>query len=150
MTTTSNTIEAQLREIATMSTEALVARYMQLTGKEPRRNYARWLRKRVAWLIQENAFGGLSVAAKRRITELQRTLELPLDLPGAEENRPAGLMVGTTIEREWRGQKIRVEVLRDGFEWNGERFTSLSALATRITGTRWNGRLFFGLPKETR
>jgi hypothetical protein len=147
---TTTTIAEQLRELATMSTDALVQRYMQLTGKEPRRNYARWLRKRIAWLIQERAYGGLSILAKRRIAELQRELDLPLDLPGTDEQKPAGLMVGTTIEKTWRSQKLLVEVMSEGFEWNGERFPSLSALATKITGTKWNGRLFFGLPKETR
>ena len=136
MTTTTPSIEEQLRELTTMSTDALVQRYIDLTGKEPRRHYARWLRKRIAWHIQESAYGGLSVAAKRRIEELQRELKLPLDVPGADERKPNALMPGTTLEKEWRGQKIRVEVLENGFEWNGERFRSLSALATRITGTR--------------
>ena len=52
---------------------------------------------------------------------------------------------GTVLQREWHGHQIRVEVLPDGFVWNGDSYGSLSAVARAITGARWNGRLFFGL-----
>jgi hypothetical protein len=60
----------------------------------------------------------------------------------ADANAP---MVGTVLVREWHDQRIEVRVLDDGFEWNGARYTSLSAVAKAITGAAWNGRLFFGL-----
>jgi hypothetical protein len=54
---------------------------------------------------------------------------------------------GTVLCRNHQGVAIRVLVLEKGFEWNGEHYKSLSAVARAVTGTRWNGRLFFGLTK---
>ena len=54
---------------------------------------------------------------------------------------------GVVLSRRYHGQEIRVTVVEDGFEWNGRRFKSLSALAREVTGQRWNGLLFFGLTK---
>ena len=62
---------------------------------------------------------------------------------------PRGPLAGTTLVREWRGEQIRVEVHENGFEWRGTMFRSLSGVARAITGTTWNGRLFFGLTKRT-
>jgi hypothetical protein len=56
-----------------------------------------------------------------------------------------GPVVGTQLIREWRGIEHRVTVLADGFEWEGRRYKSLSAVTRAITGTRWNGPVFFGL-----
>jgi hypothetical protein len=54
-------------------------------------------------------------------------------------------VAGTQLIREWRGVEHKVTVLVDGFEWEGRRYKSLSAVARAITGTQWNGPLFFGL-----
>jgi hypothetical protein len=56
-----------------------------------------------------------------------------------------GPVEGTQLIREWRGVEQKVTVLADGFEWEGRRYKSLSAVARAITGTRWNGPMFFGL-----
>ena len=59
---------------------------------------------------------------------------------------PARLIAGTRLCREWQGVEHIVTVLHDGgFDWQGRRYASLSAVARAITGTRWNGPLFFGL-----
>ena len=52
---------------------------------------------------------------------------------------------GTRLIREWQGRTHEVTVLEQGFRWNGETYRSLSAIARAITGTRWNGHVFFGL-----
>lgn len=57
---------------------------------------------------------------------------------------------GTVLSRQYHGQEIRVMTLEHGFEWDGQRFGSLSAVARAITGSRWNGPLFFGLTKRKR
>ena len=59
-------------------------------------------------------------------------------------------MVGTKLIREWDGVAHTVTVLREGFDWDGRRFKSLSAVARAITGTRWNGYRFFGLRERKR
>jgi hypothetical protein len=57
-------------------------------------------------------------------------------------------MVGTVLVRQYRGRDIEVRVLTDGFEWEGQVFKSLSAVAKAVTGTQWNGRVFFGVKGE--
>jgi hypothetical protein len=61
----------------------------------------------------------------------------------ADPRRP---MPGATLEREYKGQTIIVKVLADGFGYNGRQYRSLSAIAKEVTGTKWNGYLFFHLP----
>ncbi len=96
----------------------------------------------IAWKLQKRVHGGLTAAQKRRLAgiaeELRKNGELSAD--------PAiRLKPGLRLVREWRGKTHNVLVLEDGFEWNGERRRSLSAIAREITGTQWSGPLFFGL-----
>lgn len=59
-------------------------------------------------------------------------------------------MVGTRLIREWDGIEHTVTILRDGFDWQGRKFKSLSAVARTITGVNWNGYRFFGLGEARR
>ena len=69
----------------------------------------------------------------------------------SDRNGLPGWSPGTVLTREYHGQEIRVVALEDGqFEYDGQVFTSLSAVAKAVTGTKWNGRLFFGLTKRRR
>ena len=99
----------------------------------------RWI---LAWRLQEAALCGLSPATKSRLRKLARTLE---QCPGQPLTPPPRPKPGTVLVREWKGVLHRVQVLREGFEHEGERYASLSEVARRITGTRWSGPLFFGL-----
>ncbi len=145
-------VAQQIAELRGLSVPALVARYEALFGKPPRVKNREWLWKRCAWKLQEQAFGGLSGAAKARLEELIAEIKLP----AAEDRRTVrGTLkrsprsgdpaVGSTITRVWRDTEIRVRVLETGFEWNGEIYNSLSATARAITGSHWNPRLFFKL-----
>ena len=66
-------------------------------------------------------------------------------LPVRKGDRP---IVGTRLIREWKGVEHAVTVLADGYEYQGRRYKSLSAIARAITGTRWNGPAFFGLARR--
>ena len=68
-----------------------------------------------------------------------------LDPKAARKRVANGPVVGTRLVREFRGREYTVAVLTDGFEWEGRRYKSLSAVARAISGTRWNGWAFFGL-----
>ena len=57
-------------------------------------------------------------------------------------------VVGTRLVREWEGAEHTVTVLKDGYEWDGRKFHSLSAIAKAITGTNWNGFRFFGMREK--
>lgn len=152
-----NPIVDQIRELQTMPAAQLVARYEALFGKPPRVRNVAWLRRQVAWKVQEREFGGLSDRAKARLDQLVARIDLPLQGAKPPRTRPAASaarsttntpMVGTTLVREWHGQQVRVEVRDNGFEWNGTLYRSLSAIARAVTGANWNGRLWFGLTQR--
>ncbi len=96
----------------------------------------------IAWKLQEKVHGGLTAAQKRRLAGLAEELKKGGDLSTGPAIR---LKPGSRLVREWRGETHDVLVLENGFEWNGERRHSLSAIAREITGTQWSGPRFFGL-----
>ncbi len=101
----------------------------------------------IAWKLQEKVHGGLTAAQKRRLADIAEDLKKGGDLSAGPAIR---LKPGSRLVREWRGETHDVLVLEDGFEWNGERRHSLSAIAREITGTHWSGPRFFGLkPRPT-
>lgn len=148
------TIAQQVRDLQDMTVAKLVERYEDLFGKPPRVKNKAFLQRRVAWRIQELEFGGLSDKAKAKLDELIADIDLPLGrqpqrpVRKLRQNSPRPALVGTTLVRQWKGQEIRVQVVDHGFEWDGVVYTSLSAVAKAITGSHWNGRLFFGLTKR--
>jgi hypothetical protein len=104
----------------------------------------RYLESRLAYRIQELAYGGLKPDTIRRLERLGEELD------GGDRTKSrirADLMpiVGTRLIREYQGVEHVVTVTADGFEWQGRPYKSLSAIARAITGTRWNGWVFFGL-----
>jgi hypothetical protein len=121
--------------------------------------------KRLAWKLQAREHGGLSEAALRRAKEIAEMCDLSdlrvtaprdfsLGTPVATTPLPSTPldgrlpMLGTVITRDYKGQKLCVQVLADGFVFEGEKYKSLSAVARHITGSAWNGYFFFGLTKK--
>ncbi len=96
----------------------------------------------IAWKLQEKVHGGLTAAQKRGLAGIAEDLRKNGDLSAGPAIR---MKPGMRLVREWRGETHDVLVLEDGFEWNGKRRRSLSAIAREITGTRWSGPRFFGL-----
>ena len=151
------TIAREIEEFRAMKVADLLKRYRKLYGKEPRIKNREWQWKRCAYQLQVVRYGGLSVAAQRRLETLVSEINLPL-----EENQravtgqlrgphtPGNPAVGTTLVRMWKGQEIQVKVLEEGYEWNDVVYRSLSAVARAITGSHWNGRLFFQLTSRKR
>src|SRR5262249_5950293 len=134
--------------------------------REPTRaNNRTWLIKRVAWRLQALAEGDLSERARLRALELANDADLRLSAPrgsavaSAQAEPPAATLPsvpangrlprpGTVITRRYKGQTLRVQVLESGLAFDGKVYKSLSAVAKAITGSHWNGNLFFGLDKE--
>jgi hypothetical protein len=89
--------------------------------------------------------GGLSAATKRRLREIAEAVRA-----GNEDAVLAGPRIkpGTRLYRAWQDKTHVVTVIDDGFEWEGARYKSLSAVARAITGTQWNGYAFFGLKRR--
>ncbi len=150
----SKTITQQIAELQRLQPAELAQRYEQMFSKPPRVRNAAWLRRQVAWKLQEQQLGGLGERAKTRLAELMAQVDLPLAAaapPPRPRPTPAKAVnvntpiPGTVLVREWRDRRIEVHVTDDGFAWNGTTYSSLSAVAKAITGAAWNGRLFFGL-----
>ena len=141
-------ILAQLAALKTMSTPALKTRWRELYSTEPPPYNRRFLESRLAYRVQELVYGGLKSETVERLEALGEQLD------GGNiatrrirtDDRP---IAGTRLIREWKGTEHCVTVLEDGYEYQGRPFKSLSAIARAITGTRWNGWVFFGL-KNTR
>lgn len=130
----------------------LVTEYERLYERPPYLRRRSWLLRRVAWGIQAEALGGLSKDALKRIESLIEEIDVPLTgdpvhahgtLARARDRD--GLRIGNTITRQYQGREFLVRVVPGGFEYEGIVYKSLSAVAKVITGTRWNGRLFFGV-----
>ena len=140
---------ARLAALKTMSVRELKAEWETLSGTPAPNNSRVWLEQRLAYRIQELAFGGLSKPVIRMLDALADEVE------GKKVRRsviadPRNPVIGTRLVREWDGTEHTVTVLNDGFDWQGRRYKSLSAIARGITGTRWNGYRFFGLRENKR
>lgn len=97
-----------------------------------------FMRKALIWHAQCRAFGGLDA-------DLRRALKAAADGKTVRPKLAAAPRAGTHLVREWNGRRYLVEVTDAGYLMNGERYTSLSAVAQHITGTSWSGPRFFGL-----
>ena len=134
-------VAARVAALPKTPTPELKQMWRDLYDKEPPGFSRNYLVSRLAYRIQELAYGGLKPATRARLDALADALD-----PKAVGKRVGnGPMVGSQLIRMWRGTEHRVEVLADGFEWEGRRYKSLSAVARAISGTRWNGWTFFGL-----
>ncbi|OSM04451.1 hypothetical protein MAIT1_04364 [Magnetofaba australis IT-1] len=124
------------------STDDLKKMWVDLFRNEPPPYNRTFLIKRLAYRIQELAWGGLSAATVSKLEALaaqEKTMERAPN-PVRNDGLPVS---GTRLVREWKGVEHHCTVLDDGFEYQGRRFKSLSAIARDITGTRWNGKLFW-------
>src|SRR6266571_3321452 len=142
-----DTVLAQLAALKTAPVADLKNKWRDLFDSEPPHYNRRFLENRLAYRIQELAYGGLSEDAIERLDALADQLEgKKPKRPSPLQNRP---IAGTRLIREWKGIEHCVTVRQDDFEYQGRPYKSLSAIARNITGTRWNGLVFFGL-KNTR
>ena len=141
-------IETQIIELEALTTADLQIEWRRLYRATPPTRLSRDLLIRgVAYRLQEQAHGGLSLAAKRRLHSLSEGA----DQRGGSATAPGiALKPGTKLIREWQGHAHTISVLDDGFEYQGERYRSLSRIARRITGVHWSGPLFFGICKRRR
>ena len=155
-----NSIAARIKALQKMSVPELKKRYRELCGKETSIANKGYLIKKIAWRIQELEYGGLSEQIKKRAMEIAQTMNLP-EKPSPDkpiqvkkkkrtikiQNRIKSSrlpMPGTILTREYKGKLIQVAVLEDRyFEYEGGKYRSLSAVAKAVTGSHWNGYLFF-------
>lgn len=102
---------------------------------------------RAAYRIQELAYGGLKPETRKRLEALGDLYDSD-NVATRRIRHDARPVAGTRLIREYRGVEHTVTVLADGYEWQGRPYRSLSAIARAITGTRWNGLIFFGVRRQ--
>ncbi len=107
----------------------------------------RFLESRLAYRIQELAYGGLKPETVERLDALADEIEGKGKRRKSIDYRP---IAGTRLIREWKGVEHQITVRADDFEYQGRPYQSLSAIARAITNTRWNGLVFFGLKNQRR
>lgn len=157
-------VTKELSALERMTTRELRDKYEEVFQEACRSNHRTWLINRILWRMQANLEGDLSERARQRATEIANDADLrmkaPSRRPQPEAGPPAAAVKtaavsfsgdrrlpfpGTLLTREYKGRTIQVLVLRNGFEWEGETYRSLSAVAKAITGSHTSGFLFFGL-----
>jgi len=134
------TVLRQIDELNRMSMAELRKRWADLLGTDPGRLGRTYLIRRLAYRVQELAYGGLSQEARQQLKALA---DGPTATHGARQK--ANLSPGTRLLREWHGDRYEVVVEVGGFRYAGKLYRSLSAVARAITGSHWGGNRFFGL-----
>src|SRR5690242_7406821 len=142
----SKSVLAQIGALKSMDAKVLKARWRELFDAEPPPYNRRFLESRLAYRIQELAYGGLKPETVERLAALAEAI-------GGKDTRRARSaqerpIAGTRLLREWQGVEHTVTVQDDGYEYQGRPYKSLSAVARSITSTRWNGWIFFGLKNQ--
>jgi hypothetical protein len=127
-------VEHLLVELGRMDLEQLRHTWRERYGAPPPLRSEPIMRMLLAWRIQAAEFGGLDAETRKA---LART--------GAVAAEGKHLGIGARLSRNWNGREVEVVVEEQGFRWQDRLYPSLSAAATAIAGTRWNGPRFFGL-----
>ena len=155
----------EVEKLRRASLSALREKHQEVFQEETQCRNRQHLFRRIAWRLQALAEGDLTERARHRATQIARDADLRLLAPkdffvaggqriettaGDRNRRPTDNRLplpGTLLKREWKGRTILVEVLAEGFRYENQAYSSLSAIAVAVTGTRWNGLAFFGLTR---
>lgn len=136
----SKSILRQVIELENKSAAEIRQIYNEIMPKKCAANANKeYLRPRVAYRLQELALGSLAEESRAKLLKIAGGISINT------LRHHSDLIAGTKICREWGGAVHEVEVLKDCFEYQGQKFKSLSSIARKITGTRWNGPKFFKL-----
>jgi hypothetical protein len=133
----------RLAEITSMSSSELAAAWGETFGEAAPSLPLSLLRRALTNTVQEQAFGGLSVSARKALEAMAARGIAAMPDP------PIRLKPGTRLLREWNGRMHSVLVTEGGFQFDGRQYRSLSQIARRITGAHWSGPRFFGLKRPT-
>ncbi len=155
-------IPGMLSNLRRLTLPELQREYAKLCGEPTRIAHKAHLIKRIIWRIQASKEGDLSERARRRAIELADDACIRLRPPATKQDatsitaafnpsrNPKQPAVGTVLRRVYKGNTILVRVLEKGFEFDGERYRSLTAIATKLSGAHWNGFAFFSLNQHAK
>jgi Protein of unknown function (DUF2924) len=140
-------LEAEIVRLDGLGLPELRELWAERLGAVPKHQSADLMRRRLAYELQVLAYGGLKSETRRRLRRLYEAFKAD---PNYTPLPNYGLKPGTMLTREFKGITHRVGVMDDGFEYRGERYQSLSKIATLIAGTKWSGPAFFGFREPRR
>jgi len=164
--TMDNAVLMEIENLRRVSLAGLREKYREVFQEETRCRHREHLFRRIAWRLQARAEGDLSARARGRAQEIARDVDLrvvaprdffsvagrPLQTTPGDRDRPDQdrrlPLPGVLLSRKWKGRTVLVEVLTKGFRYENRYYSSLSAIASAVTGTRWNGLAFFGLTRK--
>jgi hypothetical protein len=152
-------LNQHIDELRHLTTAQRQLKYRELFGQPSHSNHKDYLFRRVAWRMQALAEGGLSERARQFAREIASDADLRLCAPKkAIETQPAVRVAnasrqldprvpppGTQLIKRYKDETLTVTVLEDGYQYGERVYKSLSAIARQVTGTQWNGYVFFGL-----
>ncbi len=145
-------INKEVAAMERMTVGELQEKYAVVFGEPTNGRHKQWLIKRSAWRMQANRNGGLSQRARQRAREIADEADLRVMAPRKPVERPKPVRsddrlppVDDVVCRVYKGKEYIATVMEDGFEFEGARYKSLSAIAKVITGQHWNGFRFFNL-----
>lgn len=157
-----------LDDLPRMAAAQLQAVHQEMFGTAHPISNCQHLRRKIAWHMQAAKEGGLPESVRQYALGIARGTELRSRIAENASRQRAAIppdstattvvvptqdprlpMPGSLIVKKYKERTLVVKVLDDAFEYEGRRFTSLSAIAGEITGTRWNGFAFFGFAKES-
>jgi hypothetical protein len=157
-------VRKELATLERMPVRDLRLRFAEVFGEPTNTRHKDWLVKRIIWRMQAVAEGDLTERARRRAEELANDADLRFRPPKAPSTTPEPVQAplgapapngetrspvqATVLTRVYKGKTLQVNVRPVGFEYEGEVYKSLSAVAKKITGSHCNGYLFFRLTKE--
>ena len=159
-------VTAAIVELRNAKVAQLKTKYRELFGEESRSSNREFLFRRIAWRLQANTEGDLSERARQRVVEIADDSDLRTRAPrefltGSAVLDPSIKVDRARPQKDWRlpapgtlitrrldNRQIVVKVLENGFEYESRHYRSLSAIAREVTGTRWNGLLFFALAER--
>ncbi len=144
-------IENVIKELKSLSRCQLIKKWQETFKKTPSRFLRReFLIKHLAWEIQVQSQGGYTPQTEKKLEALAKDLEQNKDIKAENIKLKSNILTikaGTKLIREYQGINHEVLVLDKGFKYNQKTYKSLSAIANEVTGTRWNGKVFFGIKK---
>lgn len=145
-------MKEKIEELKQLSRPELIQKWKKLfKTNSPQQARKEFLIKHIAWELQAKKQGGYSARTQKQLDKLADKLANNQEIKEEEINKPCRqsleIKAGTKLIREYKGEKHEVIALEKGFEYKNRQYKSLSGIAREITGTQWNGKVFFGVKK---
>jgi len=139
------TIIKQITKLQSMPIRKLDNVWRTMFDHEPEVNSRKYMISKIAYKIQEIEYGALSVETEDKIKACAKATQKKSITSTAKKSKKFSPQIGTVITKNYHDKIYEVMVVNDGFSYDGMVYKSLSAIATKITGTKWNGLKFFGV-----